>query len=54
MTLCVIHPQQAVKKSLEALLVASNKVDLTVSTESTEYIFTSLEDKREKSQPNES
>jgi hypothetical protein len=37
-----------VKKSIEALLIASIKVDLTVSTEYIECILTSLEDKGEK------
>jgi len=48
MTLCVIRPKQTGKKSLETLSVAGKKVDLAVSTENTECIFTSLEDKGEK------
>ena len=54
MTLCVIHPKQTGKKSLEILSVATKKVDLAVSTENTECIFTSLEDKEKKSQQKES
>jgi hypothetical protein len=48
MTLCVIHPKQTGKKSLETLSVATKKVGLAVGTENTECIFTSLEDKGEK------
>jgi hypothetical protein len=50
----VIHNKYTVKRSLEAVLVASKKVDLAVSTENTEYIFTSLEDKGKKPQQIES
>jgi hypothetical protein len=40
-----LYPKWTVKRSLEALLITIKKVDLAVSTENTEYIFTSLEDK---------